>query len=94
MWGWTVKNGPLKPYIYLIEGMIDPNFRRKGIGTQLIKEVEKCAKDINASYIYCYMYGPSEPSIKFMEKMGYIKEKEIIICEMSTSKKERIKSKI
>ena len=91
--GWTVKNGPLKPYIYLIEVMIDPNFRRKGIGTQLIKEVEKCAKDINASYIYCYMYGPSEPSIKFMEKMGYIKEKEIIICEMSTSKKERIKAK-
>jgi GNAT superfamily N-acetyltransferase len=38
-----------------------PELRRKGKGTQLIKEVEKCAKDINASYIYSYMYGQVNP---------------------------------
>ncbi len=53
--GWTVKHGPLGPYVYLAEVMVNPAFRRKGIATQLIREVEKHAEEINASYIYSFV---------------------------------------
>lgn len=91
--GWTVKHGPLEPYVYLVEAMVDPAFRRKGIATQLIREVEKQAEEISASYIYCYMYGPNEPYIKLVEKLGYMRKKDIAICEMSTNRKDRAEKK-
>ncbi len=91
--GWAVKDGPLGPYIYLTEVAVDPGFRRKGIATQLIREIEKYAEEIKSSHIYCHIYGPNEPYRKLVEKMGYIREKEIIICEMSTAKKSRTENK-
>ncbi|MGD9778739.1 N-acetyltransferase family protein [Methanomethylovorans sp.] len=91
--GWTVKHGPLGPYVYLTEVMVDPAFRRKGIAIQLIREMEKHAEDIKSSYIYCHIYGPNEPYRKLTEKLGYIREKEITICEISTTKKEKAEKK-
>lgn len=46
--GWTVKHDPIKEeqYIYLVELMVHPEFRRKGIGTKLVSGVEKSAHEI------------------------------------------------
>lgn len=87
--GWTVKHGPQEDYIYLVELMVDPDFRRRGIATLLMREVEKRAEEIKASYIYCYLYGPNEAGMDLCEKVGYIRKKEITLCEMSTYSKEK-----
>ncbi|WP_406660334.1 GNAT family N-acetyltransferase [Methanolobus sp. ZRKC3] len=91
--GWTVKNNADEKYIYVAEYMVHPDFRKKGIATGLIKEVEKRAEEINASHIYSYEYAPNEASRKLMDKLGYIRQKEVRVCEMSAYKKEDVNEK-
>ncbi|MBM4242080.1 MAG: GNAT family N-acetyltransferase, partial [Euryarchaeota archaeon] len=70
--GWVVKKsnkGDL--YIYLVEVNVHPNFRRQGIASQLINEVEKHAVDIGANYIYCYIYEPNKASKVLFTKYSY-----------------------
>ncbi len=55
--------------------VVDKDYRGKGIGTKLIKELEKRAKKRGSSWIF--LYGPTfdEQTIKFYEKRGYNKGK-------------------
>ncbi len=47
--GWTEKVSEAnKKYIYLVEVIIHPEFRRMGIATRLISEVEKYAQEIGS----------------------------------------------
>lgn len=87
--GWTVKHSPEENYVYLAEVMVHPDFHRKGIATSLIREVENHAEQIKASHIYCYVYEPNKASGSLLERLGYIQEKEIRVCEMSAYRKEK-----
>lgn len=91
--GWTEKMQNDEKYIYIAEFMVHPDFRKKGIATSLIREVEKRAEEIKASHIYAYEYGPNEIAMKLLDKLGYIKEKEVTVCEMSAYKKEEVNEK-
>ena len=91
--GWTLKDSTDGKYIYVAEFMVHPDFRRRGIATDLLREVEKRAEEIGASHIYAYEYGPNEIAMKMLDKLGYIKEKDIKVCEMSAYKKEEVNEK-
>ncbi|MBN2111213.1 MAG: GNAT family N-acetyltransferase [Methanosarcinaceae archaeon] len=91
--GWTVKRNPEEQYIYMAEVMVHPDFRRKGIGIDLIREAEEHARRIKATHLYCYVYGSDQASTGLMDRLGYIREKEVRICEMSAYRKERVDPK-
>ncbi|WP_406656005.1 GNAT family N-acetyltransferase [Methanolobus sp. ZRKC2] len=86
--GWTVKQHPDEQYIYMAEVMVHPDFRRKGIAVSLIREAEEQARSINATHLYCYVYAHNQAFISLLEKLGYIRKKEIMVCEMSAYRKE------
>ncbi|WP_319506146.1 GNAT family N-acetyltransferase [uncultured Methanolobus sp.] len=88
--GWTVKQGPEQKYVYVAEVMVHPDYRRQGIGVKLLREAEKAAHEANVSHIYCYIYEPNKASMKLVEKLGYIQEKDVRIIAMSAYKKEHM----
>jgi ribosomal protein S18 acetylase RimI-like enzyme len=93
--GWTVKHNPLQKeqYIYLAKVMIHPEFRRKGIATKLLKEVEKDAQENGSSYIYLYVYGTNDGAKSFFRKHGYSEVMNIEICGMAVYKKLNVPQK-
>lgn len=87
--GLTVKTMPEKKekYAYITEVMVDPAFQRIGVATKLVKEAEKKAQEMEASYAYCYIYEPNEASRFLFEKMGYSERRSIKFPGISTYKK-------
>ena len=91
--GWTVKQHPDEQYVYMAEVMVHPDFRRRGIAVSLIRKAEEQAGKIEAAHLYCYVYAPNQTFISLLEKLGYIREKEIMVCEMSAYRKEKVDRK-
>ncbi len=92
--GWTEKVSEAdKKYIYLVEVIIHPEFRRRRIATKLISEVEKYAQESGSEYIYCYIFWTNEASRSLIEKIGYSKMAEWKMCELSAYKEFKINEK-
>jgi len=92
--GWTEKvSEDNKKYIYLVEGIIHPEFRRMGIATKLTSEAEKYAQEIGSEYIYCYIFWTNEASKALVEKIGYSKIAEWKMCELSAYREFKIDEK-
>ena len=92
--GWTEKVSEAgKKYIYIVEVIIHPEFRRKGIAARLILEVEKYAQENGSDYIYCYIFWTNEASRSLVEKLGYSKLAEWKMCELSAYKEFKINKK-
>ncbi len=92
--GWTEKVSEAnKKYIYLAEVIVHPEFRRMGIATKLISDVEKYAQEIGSSYIYCYIFWTNEASKALFEKIGYSRMIEWKVCELSAYKEFKINEK-
>lgn len=93
--GWTVKHYPVQgwKYQYLVELMIHPESRRKGIGTELAKEAEKNAQENGCDHIYCYIIEQNEASRSLFNKLGYSKVREIKIYAISAYKKAKIEER-
>jgi ribosomal protein S18 acetylase RimI-like enzyme len=90
--GWTIKRGLIKeePYVYLAEIMVYPHFRRKGIATRLVKEVEKNAHEIGSNYVYCYIFEPNDASRALFRKLGYSHMEDIKSHALSVYKKAEV----
>lgn len=86
--GLTVKTTPEKKekYAYITEVMVDPAFQKTGIATRLIKEAEKKAQEMEADYVYCYIYEPNKASKSLFEKVGYSEMRNIKFPGISTYK--------
>ena len=67
---------------------VDPQYFKRGIGKGLIKKIEEDLKRENFDAIYVKIASWNLNSIKFNEKMGFIKEAEKI--EETNHKKERV----
>jgi len=92
--GWTEKVSETnRKYIYLVEVIIHPEFRRMGIATKLISEVEKYAQEFGSDYIYCFIFWTNEASKTLFEKNGYSKMIEWKVCELSAYKEFKINEK-
>jgi len=93
--GWAVKHYPAQgwKYVYLIELMINPQFRRKGIGTKLVTEAEKNVRESGCGHIYCYIIETNEASRGLFKKLGYSKMRDIKICAISAYKKAKIEQR-
>ena len=93
--GWTVKHGSIQgeTYVYLTEVMMHPEFRRKGIATKLVMEVEKDARETGSGYIYCYIFEPNNASQALFLKLGYSEMGEFKPCAISAYKKTNIAQK-
>ena len=63
-----------KECIKVIALAVSENYRRNGIGTQLLKEVEEFAKDNNMGIILLNSGLPRENAHKFYESQGYKKK--------------------
>ncbi len=92
--GWTEKvSEASKKYIYMVEVIIHPEFRRMGMATKLISEVEKYAQESGSEYIYCYIFWTNETSKALFEKIGYSKIVEWKVCELSAYKEFKLDEK-
>ncbi|MFZ3148442.1 MAG: GNAT family N-acetyltransferase [Methanothrix sp.] len=87
--GWTVKDDPLKrtKYVYLTEVMVHPNFRGKGVATNLINKVEIDAKQRGADHVYCFIYEPNLTSKSLFEEAGYSEKAVLWQCALMVYKK-------
>jgi ribosomal protein S18 acetylase RimI-like enzyme len=92
--GWTEKFSEAnKKYIYLVEVIIHPEFRRMGIATKLISEVEKYAQEYGYDYVCCFIFWTNEASKALFDKIGYSKIIEWKVCELSAYKEFKINEK-
>jgi ribosomal protein S18 acetylase RimI-like enzyme len=57
--------------------VVDPQHRKKGIATQLIKAAETALKQKGAAVIGVLIYNNNEPSLHLFQKMGYTTDKDI-----------------
>ncbi|HLB70697.1 MAG TPA: GNAT family N-acetyltransferase [Candidatus Methanoperedens sp.] len=94
--GWTVKHDPTKgqQYIYIVEVMVHPDFRRKGIASKLVMEVERNVRELGPTHIYGLILEQNNASKALIEKLGYSKMRELKICGLSVFKKVAQKYKI
>lgn len=63
----------LSKYIEIENMGVMPNYRSKGIGTQLINECLKIAKERGFQKVYVNSYFDNEKTIKFYERKGFRK---------------------
>jgi ribosomal protein S18 acetylase RimI-like enzyme len=87
--GLTVKPtlGREERYAYLTEVMVHPAFRRAGVATKLVKEVENKAREMGSGYVYGYIYEPNVASQSLFGKMGYSKMRGIKMPAIPTYRK-------
>jgi ribosomal protein S18 acetylase RimI-like enzyme len=90
--GWTLKQSPSqeRPYAYLSEVMVHPDFRGRGIATKLAEAAEKDAKNAGAGHLYCYIYEANQASKSVFERLGYSAALIAKECAMPIFKKARI----
>lgn len=93
--GFTVKQNPVQEntYVYAVEVVVHPEFRRKGIATALSKEVDKNAQEAGADYIYGLISEQNYGSIAMARKRGYSNMRKVIGCWLSAYRKVTIAEK-
>lgn len=86
--GWAVKQSFRGDYyIYLAEVNVHPDFRKQGIASQLVNEVEKDAMNNNANHIYCYIFEPNKASKSLFTNLGYYNPLNLKACALFVYKK-------
>jgi len=92
--GWAVKKSSKgNNYIYLAEVNIHPDFRKLGIASKLVEEVEKYAHDKNVDHIYCYIFEPNIASKSLFTKLSYFNPLDFQACALATYKEAKILGK-
>lgn len=61
--------------IYLFRFGVAPGYLNKGIGTCMLKEAERLAKERDGEYLRLLVVDYNIPAVKFYQKNGYIKAK-------------------
>jgi len=94
--GWTIKDDPVRKskYAYLAEVVVSPKSSGRGVGTKLVSEAEKDAKERGADYIYCYIYEPNQASKLLFQKLGYSEMVSVNQLTVAVYKKADISQKI
>jgi RimJ/RimL family protein N-acetyltransferase len=64
--------GVLCRAIYVFGIMVDPGHRRRGIASMLQAEVDGVAAGVDADLLYAFIVEENVPSIRMVEKMGYL----------------------
>jgi N-acetylglutamate synthase-like GNAT family acetyltransferase len=96
--GWAgliLKQNPLQgdKYIYFVEVVVHPEFRKKGIATLLALELEKNVSETGADNIYCFISEQNDASNALVRKLGYSDMRKCIVCWRSAYKKANIEDK-
>jgi len=90
--GWTVKCTPTQKeqHVYLVEVMVHPKFRRRGVATKLVAEAERDAIETDSDHIYCCIYEPNDASKTLFKDLGYSNvaniKREEDICRLASLK--------
>ena len=63
--------------LYAFGVMVDPVHRRKGIASKLLAEVDGVACRVDADLMYAFIVEENVPSIRMVEKMGYLPWKNV-----------------
>ena len=88
--GWTAKNTMGKPYVYLAEVNVLPDFRRRGVAGRLTAVAEDWARNAGADHIYCYIFQPNSASKSLFKAQGYSHVLDARICEKGVYKEAKI----
>ncbi|WP_406660324.1 GNAT family N-acetyltransferase [Methanolobus sp. ZRKC3] len=89
--GWTVKqNADGKKYAYLAEVIIHPDFRRRGIATELMNKAETELKRKGVSYTYCYVFEANDASNAMVVKNGYQRVGEVQVQAIPVYKERKL----
>ncbi len=72
--------------VYLEDLVVSQNYRRLGIGEQLIESVFQFARDENANQVRWHVLDWNEPAIRFYEKLGVKMEQEWVTCKLEKDK--------
>ena len=63
--------GDCKSFMVVEDVIVDKHHRRKGIATSLMRELEKCALEINCNYIVFVTESERTEAHRFYESIGY-----------------------
>ena len=63
--------GDCKPFMVVEDVIVDKHHRRKGIATSLMRELEKCAYELNCNYIIFVTESERTEAHRFYESIGY-----------------------
>lgn len=89
--GWTLKKDQDgEKYGYLVEVIIHPQFRKRGIATELTKKAEMDLKENGASHAYGYVFLHNDASNATFAKNGYSKVGEIKLQAIPIYKKAKV----
>jgi len=69
--------GVLCKAMYVFGIMVDPEHRRKGIASMLQAEVDGVADRVDADFMYAFIVEENVPSLRMVEKMGYLPWKNV-----------------
>ena len=69
--------GVLCRAMYVFGIMVDPEHRRKGIASMLQVEVDGVADRLDADLMYAFIVEENVPSLRMVEKMGYLPWKNV-----------------
>ena len=65
--------GECRPFLVVENMVVDKNFRRQGIGTVLLKELETAAKKLNCTQMILVTESDRTDACSFYEKYGFQK---------------------
>lgn len=66
--------------------IVFPEYRRKGIGTQLYKEGEKWVEEIGAKHLYCQIFDHMPDSVSFARNRGFAIDRHIFDSKLTITK--------
>ena len=58
-------------YLHIVEFGVLEDYRGKGIGTQLLNEIKKLAKELNIKTINLLVWDFNQTALNFYKKMGF-----------------------
>jgi ribosomal protein S18 acetylase RimI-like enzyme len=63
--------GECKPFMVVEDVVVDRNRRRTGVGSALMRELERCAVERGCDYIIFVTESEREEAQRFYESLGY-----------------------
>lgn len=91
LWHQMVDEGKTGFLLYIF---INKEFRRKGLGEQLLKLFEKEAQDLGASELILYVFIDNTPAVKMYQKNGYFIVKESGFYDATKSTRYKMAKKL
>ncbi len=79
------------PHLWISDLFVLPEYRRKGIGKTFLSIAEMIARRAGYDYVGLTVTTENVGAIRLYERMGYVEERKIMVKELDTAKRKRLR---